>query len=32
MDCLKFVQGWEVVLPIDPNGIHRNIMLKITSY
>ena len=32
MDCVKFAQGWEVVLLIDPNGIHRNIMLEITSY
>ena len=32
MDCVKFAQVWEVVLLIDPNGIHKNIMLKITSY
>ena len=28
MDCVKFAQGWEVVLLIDPNGIHQN-MLKL---
>ena len=32
MDCIKFAQGWEVVLLIDPNGIHKNIMVEITSY
>ena len=32
MDCVEFAQGWEVVLLIDPNGIHKNIMLEITSY
>ena len=32
MDCLKFAQGWEVVLLIDPNDIRKNIMLEITSY
>ena len=32
MDCIKFAQGWEVVLLTDPNGIHKNIMLEITSY
>ena len=32
MDCVEFSQGWEVVLLIDPNGVHRNIMLEITSY
>ena len=32
MYCVKFAQVWEVVLPIDPNGIHKNIMLEITSY
>ena len=29
MDCVKFAQSWEVVLLIDPNGIHKNIMLKL---
>ena len=28
MDCVKFAQGWEVVLLIDPNDIHKN-MLKL---
>ena len=32
MDCVRFAQGWEVVLLIDPNDIHKNIMLEITSY
>ena len=32
MDYIKFAQGWEVVLLTDPNGIHKNIMLEITSY
>ena len=32
MDCVKFAQGWEVVLLLDPNDIHKNIMLEITSY
>ena len=32
MDCLKFAQSWEVVLLTDPTGIHKNIMLEITSY
>ena len=32
MDYVKFAQGWELVLLIDPNGIHKNIMLEITSY
>ena len=32
MECLKFAQGWEVVLLTDPSGIHKNIMLEITSY
>ena len=32
MECIKFAQGWEVVLLIDPNGIHKNITLEITSY
>ena len=32
MDCIKFAQGWEVVLLIDPNNIHKSIMLEITSH
>ena len=32
MNRVKFAQGWEVVLLIDPNGIHKNIMLEMTSY
>ena len=32
MDCMKFAQGLEVVLLIDPNNIHKNIMLEITSH
>ena len=32
MDCVKFAQGWEMVLLIDANGIHKNIMLERTSY
>ena len=32
MDYVKFAQGWELVLLIDLNGIHKNIMLEITSY
>ena len=32
MDFVKFAQGWKVELLIDPNGIHKNIMLEITSY
>ena len=32
MDCVKFAQGWEVLLLADPNDIHKNIMLEITSY
>ena len=32
MDCIKFAQGWEVVLLIDPNDKHKNIILEITSY
>ena len=32
MDCVKFAQGWEVLLLTDPNDIHKNIMLEITSY
>ena len=31
MECVKFAQGWEVVLLIDPNGTHRNV-LESTSY
>ena len=27
----KFAQGWKVVLLIDPNGIHKNILLEISS-
>ena len=32
MDCVKFAQGWKVALLIDFNDIHKNTMLKITSY
>ena len=32
MDYVKFAQGWEVVLLIDPKGIHKNIILEIISY
>ena len=32
VECVRFAQGWEVVLLIDPNDIHKNIMLEITSY
>ena len=31
LDCAKFAQGWEVVLLIDPNGIHKNILLEISN-
>ena len=27
MNCVKVAQVWEVVLLIDPKGIHKNIML-----
>ena len=30
--CVKFAQAREVVLLIDPNGIHKNVMLEITRY
>ena len=32
MDCVKLAQVCEVVLLIDPNGIHKNIILEISSY
>ena len=32
IDCIKFAQGWEVVLLIDPNDKQKNIILEITSY
>ena len=32
MDCIKFAQGWEVLLLIDPNDKQKNIILEITSY
>ena len=32
IDCIKFAQVWEVVLLIYPNGIRKNIKLKIISY
>ena len=31
LDCAKFTEGWEVVLLIDPNGIHKNIFLEIST-
>ena len=31
LDCAKFTEGWEVVLLIDPNGIHKNILLEISN-
>ena len=32
MDCVKFERGCKVILLVDPNGIHKNMMLKISSY
>ena len=29
LDCAKFTQGSEEVLLIDPNGIHKNILLEL---
>ena len=29
MDCVKFAEGWKLVLLVDPNGIHETSSSKL---